>query len=177
MEKSKAKTKSKSLVNPVTAPGKRVSQEQSILDKLFTMVKTKPKAYYILWKYAHHLLPNPNLKTYQELADSYKFFTPGMTEERAETWLTEQSCQAAIKWLLKRLHQQKMIELYNTYYEKAQQDTQAFKAFIDFSDKFFASEQESEMLSILKGVDFTQYDDEDDTDDENDDVDITEDIG
>ena len=45
----------------------------------------------------------------------------------------EQGCQTAVKWLLKRLHQKKMIELYDTYYKKALDgDVQAFKAWQDF---------------------------------------------
>lgn len=51
-----------------------------------------------------------------------------------------------------RLRKAKLIELYNTYYDKAKDDTNAFKAFTDFSDKFFAEEKDSELLGILNGI-------------------------
>lgn len=136
--------------------GKSVSQEQSIIHKLKEMVKTDTKVYYILWKYAPHLLTNKELKTFEDLKNNYKAFTNGMTELTCNNWLFEQNVQTAVKWLLNRLHQEKMIELYSLYFEKAKEDTNAFKAFIDFSEKFFATEKESELLSILKGVDIDE---------------------
>lgn len=133
--------------------GKSVSQEMSILRKIKEMVKTDAKVYFILWKYAPQLLTEgDNLKTFDDLKNNYKTFTDGMTESTCENWLAEQNVQTAIKWLLKRLHQQKMIELYNLYFEKAKDDTNAFKAFTDFSEKFFAAEKESELLSMLQNA-------------------------
>ena len=132
--------------------GKSVSQEISIINKIKTMVKTDAKVYFIMWKYAPHLLPNQNLKTFEDLKANYKTFTAGMTEPNCNKWLLEENVQSAVKWLLKRLHQAKLIELYNTYYEKAKEDTTAFKAFTEFADKFFAEEKDSELLSILNGI-------------------------
>ncbi|MFU0833779.1 MAG: Leuk-A4-hydro-C domain-containing protein [Oscillospiraceae bacterium] len=134
------------------AQGKSVSQEVSIYQKLKSLVKTDAKVYFIMWKYAPQLLPNPNLKTFDDLKGNYKTFTKGMTEQSCNNWLMEQNVQTAIKWLLKREHQAKLIELYNTYYDKAKEDTNAFKAFIEFSDKFFAEEKDSELLGILNGI-------------------------
>lgn len=134
--------------------GKSVSQEQSILQRIKEMVRTDAKVYFILWKYAPQLLPDGSeLKTFNDLKNHYKTFTDGMTESTCNNWLTEQNVQTAVKWLLKRLHQQKMIELYNLYFVKAKEDTNAFKAFTDFSEKFFAQEKESELLSILQNAD------------------------
>lgn len=79
------------------------------------------------------MLPNKEIKTFEDLHKSYQYFTDTMTESFCETWLTENSCQQAVRWLLNRLHQQKLIELYNLYYSKAREDTQAFRAFIEFS--------------------------------------------
>lgn len=134
------------------AQGKSVSQEVSIYQKLKSMVKTDAKVYFIMWKYAPQLLPNPNLKTFDDLKNNYKTFTKGMTEQSCNNWLMEQNVQTAVKWLLKREHQAKLIELYNTYYEKAKEDTNAFKAFTEFSEKFFAEEKDSELLGILNGI-------------------------
>lgn len=134
--------------------GKSVSQEQSILQRIKEMVRTDAKVYFILWKYAPQLLPDGSeLKTFNDLKNHYKTFTDGMTESTCNNWLTEQNVQTAVKWLLKRLHQQKMIELYNLYFVKAKEDTNAFKAFTDFSEKFFAQEKESELLSMLQNAD------------------------
>ena len=136
------------------ATGKSVSQEQSILQRIKEMVRTDAKVYFILWKYAPQLLPDGSeLKTFNDLKNHYKTFTDGMTEATCNNWLTEQNVQTAVKWLLKRLHQQKMIELYNLYFIKAKEDTNAFKAFTDFSEKFFAQEKESELLSMLQNAD------------------------
>ena len=132
--------------------GKNTSKEQSIQSKLFSLVSTYPKVYFIMWKYAPQLLPNPNIKTFDDLKNNYKSFTDGMTEQSCNNWLMEENVQTAVKWLLKREHQAKMIELYNIYYNKAKEDTNAFKAFTDFSDKFFAQEKDSELLGILNGI-------------------------
>ena len=134
------------------AQGKHCSQEQSIISHLKEMVKTDAKVYYILWKYAPNLLPNRDIKTFDDLKTNYETFTAGMTEQSCNNWLFEQNVQTAVKWLLKRLHQEKLIELYNIYFENAKKDTNAFKAFTDFSDKFFAEEKDSELLSILQGI-------------------------
>ncbi len=143
-------------VNGKPGGGKAVANEQSIVNKLYEMIGVKHKAYYICWRYCPQALPNKNVKTFEDLCNTYSYFTSTMTEEFCQTWLTEQQCQNAIKWLLKRLHQSKMIELYNTYYEKAKDDTAAFRAFVEFSDRFFTNEKESELLSILKGVDLSE---------------------
>ncbi|CAB1244937.1 conserved protein of unknown function [Ruminococcaceae bacterium BL-6] len=131
--------------------GSNVSQEESIQSHLFDMVKTHTKVYYILWKYAPQLLPQ-QFKTFDDLKNNYKVFTPKITEKTAENWLLEENVQTAVKWLLKREHQAKMIELYNVYYERAQTDTNAFKAFVEFSNQFFADTQSSELLDIVQGI-------------------------
>jgi Protein of unknown function (DUF1474). len=134
--------------------GKSSSNETSVLHKLKEMVKTDAKVYYIMWKYSPHLLTDGDkIKTFEDLKKSHKCFTEGMDEQNCENWLTEQNVQTAVKWLLKRLHQQKMIELYNIYFENAKKDVAAFKAFTDFSEKFFATEKESELLSMLQNAD------------------------
>lgn len=128
--------------------GKGCQTEQSILAKLHEMIPTQVKVYYIVWKYARHLLPK-KIDTFEELTKEYKGFTPGMDEAKCESWLVEESVQAAVKYLLKRLHKQKMFELYETYFEKAKSDVQAFKAFTEFSEKFFGDESGDELHSIL----------------------------
>ncbi len=47
-----------------------------------------------------------------------------------------------------------MVELYNIYYDKAKEDVQAFKAFVDFSKTFFKGNEESELQKALNGIDF-----------------------
>lgn len=142
------------------AAGKHTSQEQSIISHLKEMVKSDSKVYFIIWKYAPDLLPKQNIKTFDDLKALYKTFTDGMTEMSCSNWLYEENVQTAIRWLLKRIHQAKMIELYNIYFDKAKTDTNAFKAFCDFSNTFFAEEKDSELLGILQGVNL-----DDDTED------------
>lgn len=133
------------------ATGKSTSQEESVLVHIISLVKTQAKAYYILWKFSPQLLPQ-QFKTFDDLKNNYKTFTAGMTEKTAENWLMEENVQTAVKWLLKREHQKKLIELYNIYYKKAKDDTNAFKAFIDFSNQFFIDNNTSELQSILQGI-------------------------
>ena len=131
--------------------GKSTSQEESILVHLKNMVKTDTKVYYILWKYAPQLLPQ-HFKTFDDLKNNYKCFTKGATEKIAENWLMEENVQTAVKWLLQREHQKKMIELYNIYFDKAKSDTNAFKAFVEFSNQFFADDKKNGILEIVQGL-------------------------
>lgn len=111
---------------------------------------TDYKAYWLWWKYAPELLPK-GIKTFRDLQDRYQKF-PNVTEQEAELWLYEKPVQNALKELLKSQHQKKIMELYNIYFEKAKTDVQAFKAFIDFSNAFFADEKDSELEMLLKGI-------------------------
>jgi hypothetical protein len=140
--------------------GKSVSNEESVLSHIIGMVKTQAKAYYIIWKYAPELLPNPNIKTFEDLTSQYKTFTKGMTAHVCENWLMEENVQTAVKWLLQREHQKKMIELYNIYYDKAKTDTNAFKAFIDFSNQFFADDKKNGILEIVQGLNDKDFEDD-----------------
>ena len=138
--------------------GKSTSQEQSVLKHLISLVHTQTKAYYILWKYAPELLP-AKFKTFDDLKNNYKVFTAGVTEKTAENWLMEENVQTAVKWLLKREHQKKLIELYNIYYDKAKEDTNAFKAFIDFSNQFFNDDKKSDVLDIIQNIPDSELED------------------
>lgn len=134
------------------AKGKSTQLEQSLLQKLHEMLPTQVKVYYIVWKYAKHLLPK-KIDTFEELTAEYKGFTEGMDEAKCESWLAEESVQAAAKYLLKRMHGQKLIELYEIYFDKAKSDVQAFQAFSKFSEKFFEDDGEDELRSILNNTD------------------------
>ena len=139
--------------------GKSTSQEESILSHLIGMVKTQAKAYYIIWKYAPELLPNHNIKTFEDLTSQYKTFTKGMTKQVCENWLMEENVQTAVKWLLQREHQKKMIELYNIYFDKAKNDTNAFKAFVEFSNQFFADDKKNGILEIAQKLSDKDFED------------------
>lgn len=108
------------------------------------------KALYLYWLYAPELLPpDAHIKTFEDLTGHFKMFPKGVTEEQAKVWLFEEPVQNALKVLLKSKHAQRMVELYNIYFDKAKNDTNAFKAFIDFSEKYFADESQSELQKIL----------------------------
>lgn len=54
---------------------------------------------------------------------------------------------------LKLEHENKLMLLYENYYEKALSgDSSAYKPFIDVSKELFKDSEESEIMSILKGV-------------------------
>jgi hypothetical protein len=115
-------------------------------------IVTEYKALYLEWLYAPTLLPEP-FKTFDDLKNHYKMFPQTVTEEEAKRWLYEPPVQEGLKIILKSQHNQKMVELYKIYYEKAKEDTNAFKAFVEFSNQFFGNEnKENELTAILKGV-------------------------
>lgn len=121
------------------------------MQKLHEMLPTQTKVYFIVWKYAPTLLPK-KVDTFEELTTEYKGFTKGMDEAQCERWLAEESVQAAVKYLLKRMHAQKLVELYEIYFDKAKEDVQAFQAFSKFSEKFFEDDGEDELRAVLKEV-------------------------
>lgn len=130
--------------------GKSVSQEQSIGNKVKELVKTDAKMYWILWKFAPEVLEHRGVKTFKDLTSRYAVFTNGMTEEHCSQWILEKNVSSAVKLVIERKHQQKLIELYDIYYQKAKEDVQAFKAFINFSQCFFATKGEDQLLGILQ---------------------------
>lgn len=126
------------------------SNTQESLKTKMQNICTDYKAIFLWWKYAPELLPK-GIKTFKDLQDRYQKF-PNVTEQEAELWLYEKPVQDSLKELLKSQHTKKMMELYNIYFEKAKTDVQAFKAFIDFSNAFFADEKDSELEMLLKGI-------------------------
>ena len=126
------------------------SNTQESLKTKMQNICTDYKAIWLWWKYAPELLPK-GIKTFKDLQDRYQKF-PNVTEQEAELWLYEKPVQDSLKELLKSQHTKKMMELYNIYFEKAKTDVQAFKAFIDFSNAFFADEKDSELEMLLKGI-------------------------
>lgn len=149
------------------ATGKSISKEKSIYSMLKEMIGTDTKVYYIMFLYCPEYLKDHNtnpIKNFSDLKSRYAVFSDTITEEICKNYLMEQGCQTAIKWLLKRLHQKKEIELYNTYYEKALGgDVQAFKAFQEFSSKFFREDKEGGLTALLNKI--SDDDLEDDTED------------
>jgi len=130
-----------------------LKSEYSIFGQLKEMLKTDVKTYFVLWKYAPNFLPcEKKVETFEELCDTYKCFKETHTELNCNKWLIEGVVQTSIKWLLNKTHAIRMTDLYYDYYEKAKTDVHSFKAFCDFSDKFFATEKDSELLAILSNI-------------------------
>lgn len=144
------------------ASGKKVSLEESVIRKIKGMVNSDAKMYYIVFKYARQLLSDDGIKSFDDLHKRYAAFTPGMTETFCENWLVEERVQNAVTYLLRRLHQKKMIELYELWYEKAKEDVQAFKTFINFSTVFFAKNSKEDLLQIVKNAKLEEDDENDD---------------
>ena len=54
---------------------------------------------------------------------------------------------------LEKQHEDKLMELYKAYYEKALNgDNQAFRPFLDVSKELFADGEENELMKILNGA-------------------------
>lgn len=126
------------------------TSESSIKEKM-QKICTDYKAYWLWFKFAPELLPK-GINKFDDLKAKYKKFPKDITEQDAELWLYEKPVQNSLKELLKSQHQKKMMELYDIYFDKAKTDVQAFKAFIDFSNTFFADEKDSELEMLLKGI-------------------------
>jgi hypothetical protein len=130
-----------------------LKQEYSIFSQLKEMLKQDAKTYFILWKYAPDFLPcEKKVETFEDLTATYKCFKATHTYESCQKWLIEGVVQTSIKWLLKKTHTIKMTELYHEYFNKAKEDVQSFKAFVDFSEDFFATEKDSELLALLSDI-------------------------
>lgn len=129
--------------------------EKSIYGTLKEIIGTDTKVYYIMFKYCPEFLgksaDNP-IKTFEDLHNEYACFTDNITEKVCEKYLTEELCQTGITWLMKKLHHKKLVELYNLYFDKAKEDVQAFKAFQDFSEKFFAETKENDLTTLLSKI-------------------------
>ena len=133
-----------------------MANKQATGKKVKEIVHTDAKVYYIIWKYAPHILPNKEVKTFQVLKETYKCFSNGMDEPFCENWLIESNMQTAVKFLLARLHQQKMITLYDTFYNQALKgDVQSFKALQEFSEEFFKSDGDSDMRKLIHNADLS----------------------
>ncbi len=123
-------------------------REKTVYRQLMEFV-SEPKARFLLRMYElkHHD------EDWQPFSDRY---LNGMSEDDAINKFKTQECfQKAHKYLLILLHNQRMIELYNIYFERAKEDTQAFKAFTDFSDKFF-EDNINQLQSLLNGIDIDE---------------------
>jgi hypothetical protein len=106
-------------------------------------VTTKRKAHWILWKYGLSKM------SFDELSEKY---LDGVTEEKTKEYLFQEDVQQAIKRLLKIMHQEKMIRLYETYYDKAiKGDVNSAKFLMDFSKELF-SDKKDEILSVLSNL-------------------------
>jgi dimeric dUTPase (all-alpha-NTP-PPase superfamily) len=71
----------------------------------------------------------------------------------ALNWEIDEEFQRGVKFLLEVLHNKKMIEIYNKFYEQSKNgDTQSAKFFIDFSEQLF-NEKQSQIEQLLSGID------------------------
>lgn len=146
---------------------KPLQKEESIYNVLKAMIGTDTKVYYVMWLYCPEFLKDYEkrpIKTFEDLKDRYAVFkNSNMKEEVCKRYLLENNVQVAVKWLLKRLHQKKLIELYNTYYNKALSgDVQSFKAFLDFSDKYFTEDKENGLTKLLQKIPDAELNDDED---------------
>lgn len=130
---------------------KGLGDTSGLVHKIKEITGADHLAYYIVWKYAPQLLTKQGLNSFDDLAAAYACFK-NRNQAGLEAKLTEPTQQDAIKYLLERLHKTKLFELYNLYYQRAREDTNAFRAFLEFSKDFFHEEQ-NELIDILKSAD------------------------
>ena len=72
-----------------------------------------------------------------------------------------QKAKAELKDNLQKEHDNKLIQLYEAYFQKALTDPNAFKAFNDCAKELFKGGSDGELLGILRNtVAFNDYQDE-----------------
>jgi hypothetical protein len=125
-------------------------QEETIYSKLREFT-TEAKVRYVLFKVGLSEESDWNVV-------SSRYLNGLSLEDMDRKYSTSEDVQKAMKLVLRILHDKKMSELYNIYFDRAKEDVQSFRAFTDFSEKYFANDKEDKLISILNGVDF---DDED----------------
>lgn len=123
-------------------------REESVYNQLCNLT-TEAKAKLLMYKYGIKAKEEVTIDSIKKHFSSIKFTD---VEELYKKYSTEQDYQKAEKLILKLLHGQRLIELYNIYFDRAKTDTQAFKQFTDFSEKFFADEKESGLMALLNGI-------------------------
>lgn len=96
-------------------------------------------------------------RTWGDINKSYLCDVYPTFEDAHTMYLDDPQYIKAYRMAMEHVHNIKLIELYDLYYNKAKDDVQAFKAFLDFSDKLFKNDEgENELMKILQGVDIDE---------------------
>lgn len=137
-------------------------KEKSIIKVLRDYTNTDAEAYYILFVHAPELLPNEDIKTYEDLQAHYVCLSD-KSESAMKRLMHREGSQKATKYLLKRLDCSRDINLLNQYYKLAMKgDVQALKMYMEFKKEFFSDDDESdELKSILNGTTIPRNTDDD----------------
>lgn len=84
---------------------------------------------------------------------------PKISEETIDGYRNSEEYAKGIRFIMKIEHQQHLIDLYNTYYEKAiNGDVQCAKFFMEFSQKFFAEDDVNLLEQLVNGIDLNEDD-------------------
>lgn len=127
---------------------KKTRNRETILSKLSKQFNYRI-AYYILFKYKPDLLPRP-CKNYKEFVDTYSL-EHNVSQSVAEGWLTNPDVQSAIVELKKQFHTIELLDLYDSYRKKSEDDARFWAPFNDVSEQLFkkntnSNEQASNFL-------------------------------
>lgn len=77
----------------------------------------------------------------------------GIKLDVLKTFITDEQIQWAIKMLLSAKHTEKMINIYDKFYEQAiSGDVQSARFLIDFSKQLFEENKEDELSSLLNNI-------------------------
>ncbi|SHJ03272.1 hypothetical protein SAMN02745751_01606 [Dethiosulfatibacter aminovorans DSM 17477] len=124
----------------------------SIKQQLQDIIKNEYKTIYVLWKYCPQYFQGKELNSIDDLKANWKMFPKSTDEQMALNWELEEDVSKGIKFLLDKLHQKKMVDVYLTFYEKAKEgDVASAKFLMDFSKEFF-KDSISELESLLNGI-------------------------
>lgn len=136
------------------------AKENNVIYSLINRGISRPRAYWIVFKFAPHLLPQP-CKTFEDLRKNFPSDFANANEKNFENLLNYEEVQSGVKWLMKRLDGQRDIELYNKYYDLAMDgNVQALKAYMDFKEKFFEDIGEDDLRMLIRNANVPNDDDE-----------------
>ncbi|MDR1688810.1 MAG: hypothetical protein LBS21_09415 [Clostridiales bacterium] len=140
--------------------GRRGYGLQNEIIKNFNL--TDYKAIYLMFKYCPNLLGEgyftkeaAEIKTYDDLQKYYKCIKKYSQSSLDALFITDENFKKAEKWLIDKFHQQKLVRLYNKFYEQAiDGDTKSVKEFISLAGRFLKEDDaESEVTQFLKSID------------------------
>lgn len=139
------------------------NSSESLHVELKNKLKSDSKVYYMLFCDTDMLRDSDGkrIETYEQLKKRYKVFE-NVSEESCKKYKLDADYQSTEKFLLGKLHHQKMVDLYNRYYDLAMDgQANALKSFDTIAKSLFAEQKTDDLREFLQKIDVSDDDEED----------------